>query len=251
MNTTNTTPALNVVTATSAGQTMTTTKDFIASLPPALTRRGSERASDATLAKRIRNELQLAVTRGVFPEDTRFSVRIEHHSSLTVEIVEWHGGALYNDEYTTHLMDPSAPEHQHRGRGANSHFSPAMGETLRSAEAIADRHNYDESDLQADYFNVGYYLTVGCRALEAATRASIAAEINPGFAELREAARLAAAAVGPKVTKSLLGRSGLEGASEYRLKCLVKVAARAAGRPLAYDKKRRGWFPVEAAPSGS
>jgi len=225
---------------------MTTVEDFIASLAPVLTRQGRERASDVTLAKRIRSELQLAVTRGVFPEGTKFSVRIEHHSSLAVEIVEWHGGALYNDDYTTHLMDPSAPEPQYRGR-ANSHFSLAMSETLRAAEAIADRHNYDKSDLQTDYFNVGYYLTVECRALEAATRASIAAEINPGFAELREAARLAAAAVGPKVTKAVLGRAGLEGASEYSLKYLVKVAARAAGRPLAYDKKRRGWFPVDAA----
>lgn len=61
---------------------MTTLKDFIASLPPALTRQGRERASDVTLAKRIRSELQLAVTRGMFPEGTKCSVRIDHHSSL-------------------------------------------------------------------------------------------------------------------------------------------------------------------------
>ena len=80
-------------------KTNMTGAEFLASLPAPLSRRGVNYANDVTLAKAIRAELASAVKAGALTE-AKFSVRINHHASLTVEIVEWHGGAVFSDEYT-------------------------------------------------------------------------------------------------------------------------------------------------------
>lgn len=84
-----------------------TLEAFMASLPPAMDCHGA--ISDKVLTKTMRDELALAVTRGVFPAGTKFSVRKNHYKSFTVEIVEW-VGAVFVDAYVAHLMDPKGTE---------------------------------------------------------------------------------------------------------------------------------------------
>jgi len=227
--------------------TETLTK-FLASLPAALTRRGPNRANDVTLAKTMRAELALAVTAGIFPAGTTFSVRINHYASLTVEIKTW-TGPVFSAEYETHLADPIVPDptaERFRPRETDGYHSLELYAAMRTAESICERHNYDNSDIMTDYFDVGYYLTVSVTTIDNARRAAIKLAINPEFGALLLKARAAAEALGRKATASILGRVGLESASEWELQRLLKVAARADGKPVVYDKRRRGWFPVTA-----
>jgi hypothetical protein len=223
--------------------------EFLATLPPALTRHGAARANDVTLAKAIRADLAAAVTAGIFPAGTTFSVRINHHSSLTVEIMTW-PGPVYTPEYEAHLADPTKPNPADGGWRRNEsdgYTAPDLYRAKRDADRIADRHNYDESDPMTDHFNVGYYLTVYTNTIDHARKAAINLATNPAFSDLLAKGKLAAVALGKKATASILGRGGLDSASEWELNHLIKVAARANGSPVAYDKRRRGWFPVAAS----
>lgn len=217
--------------------------EFLGTLPEPLTRLGPNRANDAVLGKRVRAELELATERGVFPADTRFSVRFSCHSSMTVEIVAW-AGAVFTPEYTLYIIDP-AHGTSDNPQMANGHLTPALIKALADATAIADRHNYNRSDSRVDYFDRGYYLDVTAMTVEALSHRGILCDVNPDFAALRDRASEAARALGPKVVRSVCGRVGFEGASEWNLKRLVKIAERANGKPVMYDKRRNGWFPVQ------
>lgn len=224
---------------------------FLATLPEALSRKGPKYAPDVAIAKRIRAELAAGVTSGVFPAHTGFSVRIEHHASLSVEIVQWHG-AVFSSAYEEHLMDPKLPwnpkptDARPNGwrRSSDARHSAALAEAVWAAEAIANRHNYDDSDSRVDHFDVGYYLNVDARTVEALAERAIRLQFDAGFARLVERAAAAATAVGSKVSRAVL-RTSFDAANEHALARLVKLAERAAGRPLAYDK-RRGWVVAPA-----
>ncbi len=209
---------------------------FLASLPPALALR--ETASFADVAPRVRADLALAIKNGVIPT-LKVSVRSPHHGSLKVEITEW-SGAVFSDRYTEALMDHANGTAPDRGL-RRSHLAPALLDALDRIERIAQRHNYDNSRIEVDHFDVGYYLTVTASAVEALAAQAIRAEMDPAFVALQGRAKEAAAKVGPACTKATLGRGGLDAANEWALNRLIKLAARSNGRPLVYDKQRRGW----------
>jgi hypothetical protein len=224
-------------------------QDFFASLPPALTRRGEKRASDAVLGKRVRAELALAVERGVFPTGTAFSVRFSGHGTLVVGIVTW-SGSVFTDAYTEYIMDPTMPDPtlNYGMPGlprleANSRLAPPLATALRHAREIANRHNYDNSDSRSDHFDSGYSLDVQADVVEALCHRGMRTEADPKFAALQDKALAVAATLGPKVVRSVCGRAGIRGASEWSLNRLMKIAERADGRPMAYDKRRGGWYP--------
>lgn len=227
---------------------MTTLAQFLATLPPALSRHGANYANDVTLAKAMRAEIALAVKRGVLPP-LKVSVRINHHKSLTVEIVGWEG-AVFSPDYEMYLMDEAAKpgsvqwSPEHRSRDEDPRLSSTLNVALRTIETIVERHNYNNSDLMTDYFDVGYYLTVTARSVEAIAANGIALELDPARPALLDAAAAAAAAIGPKATKAICGRRGLDGCSKWDLERLIKVATRANGRPVAFDKKRGAWLPT-------
>lgn len=198
-------------------------------------------ADDVTLAKRMRAELAQAVKVGLLPVDTRHSVRINHHASLTVEIIAW-SGPVFTPEHTEELMDPTVkrearPRWAYRG---DDRLVDALNEAARITNDIASRHNYDRSDSMTDHFDVGYYLTVHARTVVAAAEAGIRLESEPGFADLMGEARAAAKALGPKVVRSICGRK-IDSCGRYALERLVKIAKAAAGRPLVYDKRLCKW----------
>lgn len=222
--------------------------EFFKSLPPAFDLR-LQRIPDTLLAKTIRQELALAVTRGVLPEGTEVSVRQNkggHTCSLTAEIVRW-GGAVYCPAYEESLMGGAVwDEAKHRcwvaGRNTfvDGRLVPALSEALWAIERIASRHNYDRSDTMTDYFDVGYYLHVEASTVERAAQRGIRLQFDQKFMALCADAHRAAESLGAKVVRSVCGKHGLETASEHSMARLVRMAERAKGRPVVYDK-RKGW----------
>lgn len=244
--------------------------DFIAGLPPPMDTHGGYEGTQ--LSKRIRSELAAAVKAGVFPVGTTFSVRKDHHKSYRVDITEWPTGAVFTEHYVAWRMEQEltgakdargnltasykAPDQADSGTNLvwrNDGWRPvydvrctdAVNDAIRDAKSIADRHNYNNSDPMTDYFDVGYYLTVDAGSVVGAAEQGLIAECSPEFAELLRRAQDAANAVGDACTAAVLGRRGFQGACRYRLDELIRIADRANGRPVAYDKRRRGWFPVE------
>jgi hypothetical protein len=69
-------------------------------------------------------------------------------------------------------------------------------------------------------------------------------EADKDFADLMRRGQDAARAVGPAATKSICGNADLRSADASCIEHLIKIADRAKGRPVEYDKRRRGWFPV-------
>lgn len=63
---------------------------------------------------------------------------------------------------------------------------------------------------------------------------------------MRMRAHEAATRLGPKAVRSICGKLGVAHCSQWALESLLKLDARAGGKPVAYDKRRRGWFPVAA-----
>lgn len=245
------------------GQTL---GEFLGSLPDPTNCKG---ATDYTaLGKRIRAELKLAVERGVFPPGTAFSVRKDDYKSFTVDITEW-VGAVFTDHYTAWRMDQEIDTAKNaHGYLQNRYEAPARCDDLadgsdgygyrrsryddrctdtlnlaiRAMERICDRHNYNRSRIEEDYFDVGYYLHVGAGTVISAAEQGIAMEANPAMQDLQRRAADAAKALGPAVVKSYCGKRGLAGAHSSTLESLVKLAEKANGRPLTYDKSRRAWL---------
>lgn len=221
--------------------------EYLASLPPAFDLQGDDRTTQDQIIARIRAELNGAIAAGALPHGTKFSVRKLHYKSYRVEITAW-PGAVFSTDYTEHLLDPKGtPWSPLRSRGHDeSHLAPELNEALALVNQIAERHNYtSRSDPYADYADVGYYMSVSASPVENAARQGMDLESNPKFLELMEKGRAAAKALGPAATKSICGNKDLATAGEHCLKVLIRVAERAEGRPVKYDKQRRGWFPVE------
>jgi hypothetical protein len=228
---------------------------FMGDLPEAMDCHGGY--DDTKLTKLVRDEIALAVKTGLLPVGTKVSVRKNHYRSFTVDIVEWKEGAVFCDDYTAHLLDPTGTDwdrdarHQDLVRDAGNwrhagrpEYTPALRGAVRICERIADRHNYNNSDPQTDYFDVGYYLDVEARTVEANARTGIAMESDPAYRALLADAMIAAKALGSACVKSVCGRRGINGCGKWSLEALIKVAARANGRPVAYDKRRRAWLPI-------
>jgi len=248
---------------------------FLSTLPPALTRRGADSATVKQVAEAIRRDLKLAAAAGLLPAGAKFSVKLRHHTAIDVDLVAWTGRVLrpsYEEALMQHLAaqveagrarDLNIPAAQWDAdelrrqlwqvdrRHVEPRLSDEVNDAVNLAEAIADRHNYDDSDAMTDYFNVGYYLDVDARELLASAERGIQLAIDPALRDLVERATAAAARLGAKCVRSVCGAGGVDGASAWELNALLKIDARAAGRPVAYSKFRRAWLPTnETAVAG-
>ena len=218
---------------------------FLASLPAPLTRLGRDCASVPQVAKRVRHELALAIGT-VLPADTKVSVRVVHHTSINIDVTEWHG-EVFSPEYELTLWDPSIrweerPRwHEGWGRHIDSRHSVALGDALVLIERIANRHNFDRSQIEVDYFDVGYYLTVAAGPVEAVRARGIRMEHDQKFRALCDRAEAVAVTLDKRVLASVLGPGGLAAAGEWTMNRLIRVAEQ--GTSLVYDKRRRGWVP--------
>lgn len=236
--------------------------DFIATLKPAITLRGSDDPNYGTrddVVKRIREELKLAIRAGLIPAFCKFSVRKPDWNSIDVDLVQWEG-RVFSDEYQDFLMAQFAKstdkseyveaDFRKRGTGRDlPRYVPELAEVHRVMEVLSNRHNFDESDMMTDYFHVGYYLHCEIRDIEWAASRAIQLECDPEFAALHARATAAIASLHPdcrdKIVTSVFGRRGFEGAGEWGMNDVIQIAERAKGRLLAYDKRQRGWRVVK------
>lgn len=258
-----------------------TISEFLSTLPEPLKLRGTNPdgtyTSVSQAREQIRKDLSAAIKAGVLGGTEKVSVRGDHNS-VTVEIVAW-SGRIFCDEYQAHLMDPTSKwdpdaawaERRSRGDISRRFGGEKVGDELAAAlaviEKIANRHNYDNSRIEVDYFDVGYYLHVSARTVEANAEAAIRMEGNPALAALLRKAKIAGDAVGKACCKSILGRAGIDGSSEWGLSSLIRLAIRTGcvvvtsgkvpdsrdylgadfeigipeQKPTLYYDKRRGW----------
>lgn len=238
---------------------------FLSTLPAALdTEHGYVAAK--VVAAAVRRDLDLAITAGVIPAGARFHVRSER-KSINVDLIAWVGSplrAIYEEALMQHLAtqvelghkrdlnisaklwDRDALHAQLRSydrRHLDVRLSDAVNDAANLAEVIANRHNYDKSDTQTDYFDVGYYLSCDAHDLAADAERGIRLAIDPAFRDLSDRATAAADRLGEKCVRSICGNGGVAGCCEYSMEQLLRVDVRAAGRPVAYDKRRRAWLP--------
>lgn len=230
-------------------------RKFIESLPAPIDCHGGY--DDTLLTKQMRADLALAVTRGILPAGTKVSVRKNHYRSFSIDIVAW-VGPVFVDAYYAHLLDektaPWNPGHwdydankiHDRGmRHGRDEYPRALNEALYAIDRIINRHNYNNSDAMTDYFDVGYYETVSANTIHGAARTAVRIESDPEYRALLADASIHAQKLGAKCVTSVCGRGGLDRADKHDLKAIIRISERAKGRPVAYDKRRRGWFPVE------
>lgn len=218
---------------------------FMATLPPNLKRHGETSASVKDVVKQIRTDLAAAVGT-VLPAGTQLSITNKDYNSVNVRITGW-PGQVFTDKYLEHLMDPSTKWSERYDSDNDNRLTPELNAALDAIEKIADRHNYREHDQHADYARVGYYLHVSASpVIESATAGAELESSKELQAKLGEAQK-AAKALGPAATRSICGNKDISRVGTDCLDQLIEVAERAGGKPVEYDARRRGWYPVDPA----
>lgn len=233
--------------------------EFLTSLPADISLLGDATVKDVVL--QIRRDIKSAVTCGALPPGIAVSVTRRDYNVVTVSITAWHGQPLA-PAYVEYLMDCYAAEREATANGApkpehssfravttvttrhgdrDSFLSDRVNAALWLLERIANRHNFDKSDIQTDYFHVGYYLHVDARTLHGAAEQWLRLEWDLPYADLYRKATEAANRLGSKVVESIVGKRGFAAAGEWAFARLIKMDEYAKGRPLAYSKRRRGW----------
>lgn len=223
--------------------------EFMAALPAALALRGRDSSSTSDVRFAIRRDLKTAQAAGLLPKGAGFSVRGDY-SSITVEIVAWTGvGPVLSAAYAEAVLadalgDPVRLREFPEARSAR--VSDSLISALSLIERIANRHNYDNSRSEEDYFDVGYYLHVEAERLISLAVYGTRDAANPAAAARRSTAKVAAARLGKAVTRSVCGSTSLDAIGEYAMERLLRLDAMADGRPLRYSKTSGRWV-VEAS----
>ena len=99
-------------------------------------------------AAKIRKELK-----ELFPQ-FKFSVRIADHRSLNVAIM---AGPIDFRAVAPHAFRDESYYCQINRYHIENTWEGAVGQILRAITDVCNRDNYDNSDIQTDYFDVGYY----------------------------------------------------------------------------------------------
>lgn len=155
------------------------TAQFLLDLPAAFDLSAGHSVTGNQLAKQIRADLAAAVRAGLLPKGIKIAVRQNagrywsaRCGSLTVSISTW-TGAVYNDAYIEQFLDGDKVY-----MPAGKRYAPAFAAALDLIEKVANRHNYSNSRIEEDYFDVGYYLSVNGGAAERDAFAGLRAEAD-------------------------------------------------------------------------
>lgn len=102
------------------------------------------------IAKKIREVLKETMAQGKIPRGMKFSVTTDHNS-IRLSITEVPEGLLLYDVESAYFW-PSREKHDLHMK--KSQLVEKLFETLRKFDS---QYNFDESDLQTDYFCVDHY----------------------------------------------------------------------------------------------
>lgn len=106
------------------------------------------------LAKTIREALKAAVKSGELPKATYYVRQTWSGYTPKIQVtVKGYRGQMFAESYLEAAGLGEATWRMER-------YTPEAKAALTTAEQIASRWNYDESNLETDYFCVGYYLDV-------------------------------------------------------------------------------------------
>lgn len=153
-----------------------TADEFLAALPAAIALNARD-ATPAQVVDAIRRDLKLAVKTGLVPSHAKFSVTRRDYKSISVELVAFNGGVLVDgyiavciEAFVADKASPSSdaadPFMSRLGRTSrrqsqDGRLTDALNEMMWLVERIADRHNYDNSQIETDYFDIGYSARLG------------------------------------------------------------------------------------------
>lgn len=132
------------------------------------------------IAKLVRQELKEA-SKGSGPlRGAAFSVRSDHNS-IKIEI----------NNVTDVIVNTKRVRRDIRHEHSEEPFYNARGRAIvKAVEDIANAYNYDRSDTMTDYFNVGFYLTVGFGSFATTQREQAREIIDQAYRDVgREMAR--------------------------------------------------------------
>lgn len=127
--------------------------------------------STTDITKKIRQHLKEEAKKNPLFVSSRFSVRKDHHKSITVSVLEMQFNPL-NPERIKHEMEGE------RNYGEKI-YTPDGQAFFDRIKAIVDSYNFDGSDLMTDYFYVNFYCHVSIdRELEKGMRVNIERDIE-------------------------------------------------------------------------
>lgn len=243
-----------------------TTTEFLATLPEPFDLYNSHAkygryVSVKEVRQRIKEELAMAVTAGMLPPEFKASIRGDHNT-VHVDVMAWPDG-VFTSEYMEVVLDPLIEReggalHERNWQVRNdetrefedTRLVPELRAAITLIHQIVNRHNFDRSDIMTDYFHVGFYDHIGAGPVIAVALHALRLESDPALALKLRKARIACDVIGPKAAKAELPkRGGIDAAGDWTLDRLIKIAEKADGYELAYDK-RRGWVKDTSKPRG-
>lgn len=110
------------------------------------------------------------VLKGIIPVDWKWSLSVQHHSILHLNISKGPGWLLTNISsrerwrYESQFGEEYQPAKEHRQ--LNPYYietysdDPERLALLKKINAAMNSGNYDHSDIMTDYFNVGWYTAI-------------------------------------------------------------------------------------------
>lgn len=93
----------------------------------------------------------------VMPKSWKYSLRVHHHSSITMTIqsapVDLFGLCAYENKSDRYVqLNPYYIE--------RAYDDAAIVSVLKAAKDALNTDNFDKSDISTDYFNVGHYIAI-------------------------------------------------------------------------------------------
>jgi hypothetical protein len=124
----------------------------------------------AYMSQERKKELAVGLKATMAPYGIKYSVRVRNHSTIVMTITEGPVDFIKNAE-AIRTMKMNDQDFGNRGTDTrqylqintysiDSHHSGLCAEILNKAEKALNMGNHDRSDVQSDYFDVGWYVDI-------------------------------------------------------------------------------------------
>lgn len=112
------------------------------------------------IAKRMREDIKLAIKAGQIPGGLKVAVRVRHHNAIDMRVTAAPAGmTLWNPAFLRWLDEDQRSSRFIPFNG--DRYAPAFNVVMDALKSIRSAYNRDNSDSMSDYFDVRYYGDVG------------------------------------------------------------------------------------------